>query len=213
MEGKNTVRLGRRAMLAATLGGVAAAAGALAAPGKVLGADGDPLRIGQENSGAHRTRLQCTDETMAFLAQGTAGHGVEGTTNAGSGRAGVYGLAYQPGSTGVVGLNDASLTGGSLGSGTAGVRAAQGNGALALEVMGKAHFSRSGKATIQSGKRFVQIGVDGLTDSSFALATLLQLRDNLWVQSITVSASSAAIYIYTNRKAPADTRVAWAVFD
>jgi len=213
MDAKNTHRLGRRALLAATLGGVAAAASALAAPAKVLGADGDPVRIGQHNVGTHVTRITCNEDVQALLAQSGVGHGIEGTTDAPAARAGVVGLAYHAGCAGVVGANDASLCAGSLGSGTTGVRATQGNGTLALDVQGKAHFSRSGVAAIASGKRFVQVDVEGLTANSFALATLQQYRANLWVQSITVSASSASIYIYVSGYAAEATRVAWTVFD
>jgi hypothetical protein len=52
---------------------------------------------------------------------------------------------------------------------------------------------------IPTGQRFVKVPLDGITADSFALATLQQCRANLWVQSITVSASSAAIYIYVSR--------------
>jgi hypothetical protein len=212
MEARNTVRLGRRAMLAATLGGVAAAAGALASPTKVLAANGDPVLVGGNHTGSNRTALTCTADNTGLLIQSN-GHGVQGTTNGPTNRFGVYGVAFQAGSAGVSGLNSASGCGGALGTGYAGVVAGQGGAALALDVQGKARFSRSGVATIPAGQRFVQVDVEGLTASSFAVATLQQYRANLWVQSITVSASSASIYIYVSQRAPQATRVAWMVFE
>lgn len=213
MDAKNTVRLGRRAMLAATLGGVAAAAGALAAPARVLGADGDELRIGQPNLGTRRTSLACGEGDIGLLVSAAAGHGVQGMTDSAANRAGVNGVASAGGSAGVRGINTATDSAGALGVGGAGVRALQGTVGVALSVLGKAHFSRSGVATIPAGQRFVKVNISGLTDYSFALATLQQYRQNLWVQSITVSAGSAAIYIYVSQYAPSNTRVAWTVFD
>jgi len=214
MEAKDTTRLGRRAMLAATLGGVAAAAGALASPARVLGADGEPVLMGRPNVWTLPTGIICSGEQTALAVQSAGGgHGVQAQTLAPMNRFGVLGTATQAGSGGVGGVNNASHSQGNLATGHAGVEAIQGNAALALDVFGKAHFHRSGVATIQSGKRFVQVDVEGLTGNSFALATLQQYRANLWVQSITVSASTAAIYIYVSRYAPSATNVAWTVFD
>ena len=212
MEAKDTTRLGRRTVLAATLGGVAAAAGALAAPTRVLGANGDPVLIGQNNTGTLPTQFTCTGGVSAIAGGADAGHGVSGFTNAPSNRAGLYGIANQAGSSGVGALNNASHSQGNLATGHAGVEAIQGGAPLALDVFGSAHFHQSGVAIVSSGKRFVQVDVEGLTGNSFALATLQQYRADLWVQSITVSVSTGAIYIYVSRYAPSATRVAWMVF-
>jgi len=213
MEAKNTARLGRRAMLAATLGGVAAAASALASPGKVLAADGDPLRVGMPNIATHRTSLACSEGDIGLFVSAAAGNGIEGLTDSAANRAGLFGVASAAPSAGVLGVNTATSATGALGMGVAGVRAMQGTAGVALSVLGKAHFSRSGVATVPAGQRFVKVNLPALSEYSFALATLQQYRADLWVQSITVSAGSGAIYIYVSQRAPSDTRVAWVVFD
>jgi hypothetical protein len=211
MEAKDTARLGRRAILTAGAAGVAAvAAGALAAPARVAGANGDNVKVGQLQSGTAMTKIEAHGANC-FEGWSDSGDGVRGFTH-GITKSGVYGWTDILGGYGVFGRG-ADNSQGVLGGPVAGVQAYQGGAPLALSVIGKAFFSRSGVATIAKGKRWVKVGLTDITPLSFAIAALQQYRANLWVQSITVSASSQAIYIYVSRSAPADTRVAWMVLD
>jgi hypothetical protein len=101
-------RIGRREVIAAGVAGVAAvAAEAIVLPARVAAGNGDPLTIGQVNTGASPTVLNSTSYP-ALLASTTLGDGVAGKTAGGG--SGVYGLATGADGYGVFGRNDVSKT-------------------------------------------------------------------------------------------------------
>jgi hypothetical protein len=109
-----TGRLGRRAVIAAGIGGmVAAMAGALGRPAAVMAADGDPVKIGEMNAG-----------TKTTFVSGGPGEGVHGVSAGADGlvgeasvavKSGVYGFTSHAGGYGVAGRNKATGAVASLG--------------------------------------------------------------------------------------------------
>jgi hypothetical protein len=119
VEANEGTRLGRRALLAAGAAGVAAvAAQAIAAPAKVLGADGQPVLIGGYNEATSPTMVRNTNgEGLVGLSPIT--DGVVGGTD--SIHSGVYGFSTTDKGFGVYGLNKATGNIGALGTGNQGV--------------------------------------------------------------------------------------------
>ena len=112
-----------------------------------------------------------------------SGNGVEGWSNSGigvsadGGTAGVGVHGWTPAGTGVIGSTD---------SGT-GVRATATTG-TALQVAGKAKFSRSGRATVLKGKSYVDITVTGgLTSRSMVHATLQTYRSGVSIAAVRIN--------------------------
>lgn len=255
MEGNGRTRLGRRALLAAGAAGVAAvAAQAVAAPGKVLAANGDPVTVGGTFSGTATTTIASTASDGLQGASGV-GHGVFGSSTAAN-RSGVFGyntnadgqgvrgensgslnrgwlgghsnavfgeghmdgdaairgshvVANNPG---VLGVNTANNTWGSLGGFTA-VGAYAPNNLLALGVAGKATFSRSGVLTIPKNAQYAKVPDVSLTSSSFIIATLNQYRSGVWIAAAIPNVASDSVTIYLNKKATLATKVAWFVLE
>ncbi len=117
---------------------------------------------------------------------GTTGIGVWGET-AGVGSA-VYGLATANG----VGLNGDSGTG-------IGVRAKSSSG-KALEVLGKATFSRSGFVTIAEGATSKAVTLAGVTTASMILATAQQ-NTAISVKAAVATAGKFTVYLTGNAPA------------
>jgi hypothetical protein len=146
-------------------------------------------------------------------------NGVEGEIGAG-GTAGVYGHASGPagygvagaGPTGVYGSGGISGTGveGGTGSGSGvyghaqggiGVRAsASTTSGTALQVVGKAKFSRSGIVTIAAGTASMTVNLAGVTTSSMVVATAQQ-NVNVFVKAAVPAGGSFKIFL--NGNAPA----------
>ena len=107
MSGEATGRLGRRAVIAAGIGGlVAAAAGALGRPAAVLASDGDAVKIGATNVG-----------TQVTIINGGPSEGLRGVSAGADGlvgdassalRSGVYGQSSHALGFGVAGRNTAT---------------------------------------------------------------------------------------------------------
>jgi hypothetical protein len=120
----------------------------------------------------------------------------------GTGSIGAYGL----GSVGVVGDADATGTGvyGFAGSGFpplpppsgVAVQATAGTPAqVALNVTGKAKFSRSGRTVIARGRSARKITMVGVTGSSYIIATLQTRRAGVYVHAVVPAAGSFTIYL------------------
>ena len=107
MKTDDRTRIGRRTLLAAGASGAAVAAvHALAGPVRVLGADGDVAKVGQNNIGTNAT---------AFGS--TGGDGAVGSSQTAI-KSGVYGVNTNGGGYGVFGRNTANHNYGHLGGPT-----------------------------------------------------------------------------------------------
>ncbi len=97
----------RRALLAGAAAAVAGvAAGAVARPLPARAADGDPVLIGQSNSGTGVTSLTTSGDTgLLGVSRSATGVGVLGAAGSETGRtAGIRGEAYSPDGMGVFGI-------------------------------------------------------------------------------------------------------------
>jgi hypothetical protein len=119
MEGSETRRLGRRALLAAGAAGVAAAAAQAVAPASVRAVDGDVMRVGQILDGTATTVVHATNH--ALEGRSDTGDGLRGETNAAA-KSGVYGYSKHPDGYGVYGSN--------LPSGALGILGTKGQGVM-----------------------------------------------------------------------------------
>jgi hypothetical protein len=113
MDGNETTKLGRRALLAAGAAGVAAAAAQAVAPGRVLAADGWEMKIGETNLGNHTTVLK-TSGAHGFHSECDVGDGLRGLSD-GASNSGVYGRSSHADGFGVYGRNSATGAFGYLG--------------------------------------------------------------------------------------------------
>jgi len=148
---------------------------------------------------------------QAVVGQGGA-VGVRGS-GAGSGGIGVSGTALGTGSIGVSGESDTAG-----GYGVTG-RAADGTGVLAdsangtaLQVSGKAVFSRSGTATVLSGAKSIMVTMSGVTGASMILATVQQ-AGAFYVKNAVPAAGSFTIYLNKAPASPATVKVAYFVLN
>jgi hypothetical protein len=154
---------------------------------------------GVRGSGAIRGVTGTTSTGSGVYGEntGSVGIGVEGRTG-GTGSA-VYGQATANG----VGVYGVSTTG-------TGVSANSANG-TALQVNGKAKFSRSGViALAASAASITKTGVS-LTSNSYVLATLQTNTGGLFIQGAVPNPGASSITIYFNKAAPIGARVAWFV--
>lgn len=211
---------------AALAGGVVAeAVGAQAASATVT-----PVALGQPNTTTTTTSITTTASADAFQATcstgsgagvvGSGSPGVHGTGSSaaapgvvGSGNPGVKGTTSTNHQSGVVGA-DTSAGGGSGVAGTSvhgvGVAAASSAG-IALSVLGKAKFSRSGKAQIATGNSSIKVNLLGVSPSSLVLATLQRLESNTFLAAVVPGTNSFTISL--NRPATAPLHVAWLVLN
>ena len=154
----------------------------------------------RETAGGPAIRGQAKDGGTGVkgVTTGTTGIGVWGQTP-GTGSA-VYGEAT---GTGVGVFGDTT-------NGT-GVIARSTNG-TALNVNGKAHFSRSGKRTIPAGASSAVVTLAGVTATSMVQATLQKHAAGFTVESAVPAAGSFRIWL--NKPAPTGgLPVAWIVLD
>ena len=128
-----------------------------------------------------------------------SGRGVAGDADTGTG---VQGKTISG-----IGLEGQSFTG-------TGVRAQSSTG-TALDVAGKAHFSRSGTATVTAGHKSVTVTVPGgLTGTPLCFANLRSYRSGIGVAAVRSNYPSAGkIRIYLTRTVSSATSVAWMVMD
>jgi hypothetical protein len=165
-----------------------------------------------------------TDETGVYgwantsmSSTGVWGDSWDGTGVAGTGYWGVYGL----GQIGVVGDSDGSGTGvyGFAGNTAApaptsgvGVQATAGSTSqVALNVSGKARFSRSGRTRILAGGSARRINMAGVTTSSYIIATLQTRRTGVYVHAVVPAAGYFTIYL--NKTVSAATYIGYLVIN
>jgi hypothetical protein len=93
-----------------------------------------------------------------------------------------------------------------------GVLASAGSTSLtALQVNGKAKFSRSGRLSVPAGESKISRAVNGVTTSSMVFAVLQQAEVGTWVRAAVPTAN--AITIHFNKSLPTNTVVAWFVLN
>ena len=80
---------------------------------------------------------------------------------------------------------------------------------IALDVRGKAKFSRSGRTTIAAGKSSIKINLAGVSFSSLVFAVLRSNRTNRFVRAVVPTAGSFTIYL--NSAVTSSTYVVWFV--
>jgi hypothetical protein len=90
---------------------------------------------------------------------------------------------------------------------------ANGAGNKALQVNGRAVFSRSGTAVIASGLKSVTVPLPGLTAASLVLAVLMNVTGAVVVQAVVPDVAGGTFTVFVNKppKAPATATVAWFV--
>ena len=142
---------------------------------------------------------------------GVRGSGDTGVYGLGIVDEGVFGETNSDTASGVYGRNNGS------GWGVAG-RSSDGTGVLAesargaaLDVRGKAEFTRSGIATVKAARSRVDVSGVAMSSTSFILATIQGDVPRTWVRGVTSPGKGSRFTILLNRSVAADTRVAWFV--
>jgi hypothetical protein len=200
-----TVPRTRRALLGAALGaGVATVASALGRQAPVRAANGDSVLLGRLNDATSLTIIRNTSGGHVLEAVSTTGTALRGTSDDGDG---VFGAATG-GGDGVYGY--------AVNTGTAiHAYAKSKSEGTALQVEGKATFSRSGRATVSNGRSYVDVDLTdagGLAGSPLIVATCQSYRSGTWVAAARKNYPSTGTFrIYLNKTATAATYVAWVV--
>jgi hypothetical protein len=214
-------RVGRRAVLGAALGGAAAAAAAvMSAPTTAFAANGDVMHVGEGHAATATTSISATGG-HAFLAQSDTGDGLRGWSD-GANSSGVFGFATASGGFGVYGKNggrgvaalgtyDAALWASTVGWSAPLALKVEGNSSFT----GKATFSRSGRARVSAGARYVDADLrakGGLTGTPLCFANLLYHRTGVYVAAVRPNWPIAGkMRIYLNKAVGKATNVAWVV--
>jgi hypothetical protein len=226
----NEAHQSRRSLL---IVGLAAAAGAVAnalgRPASVAAADGDPVVAGQTVTASSTTQIHATNQgALIARTDATGSSAIDAQSTGGSANIGVRGSADGENSTGVlgyssngIGVGGTSLTGVAVMGNTfnpgaiavfgyspegIGVRARSTVG-TALDVVGKAVFSRSGRVTIAAGGQSAVRAVADLTPSSLVFAVVETGDGATWVRKVVPGSGKFTVYV--NKKVPTSTRIAW----
>ncbi len=110
---------------------------------------------------------------------------------------------YGQGSIGVYGYGGIGVVGESGGPDAGVVAVGASSKDLALEVIGKAKFSRSGRTTIAKGKASIKINLLGTSTSSHVLAVLGSAQTGRWVRAVVPVSGSFTVYLNTTTTAAA----------
>jgi hypothetical protein len=148
---------------------------------------------------------------------GVWGHTVTGVGVYGSGPWGVYGTGavgvtgdVAPGGTGVYGFVGTTTPPIPTGSVAVEARVAS-TSHLALNVVGRAKFSRSGRILIGAGKSSIVISLTGVSASSLVFANLYTYRSGTWVISATPTTNTITIRL--NKTLTSSAYVVWFVLN
>jgi hypothetical protein len=115
------------------------------------------------------------------------------------------------GTVGSYGEGFVGAVGYSSDAGGAGVEAVAGsNAAVALHVVGRAEFTRSGRTSVAAGKSSKKVNLAGCTTSTLVIANLVTNRSSRWVRAVV--AASGSFTIYLNGTVSKTTNVAWIAF-
>jgi hypothetical protein len=187
----------------------------------VLGVAGDGTGIANNTgeSGVYGFSNLSIDSSGVW-GDSQQGSGVFGTGTTGVFAIGYWGV-YARGRMAVVGDASSAETGvyGFAGDLTAplppagvGVQASAGSTAqIALNVSGKAKFSRSGRTLVAAGRAGRKVTMAGVTTSSYIIATLQSKRTGIYVQSVVPAAGYFTIYL--NKAVSSRTAVGFLVIN
>jgi len=163
--------------------------------------------------------------TTSANSSGVWGDSFDGTGVSGTGGTGVFGAGYY----GVYAFGRVAVTGegyytetgvyGYSGALAAplpppgvGVQATAGSTSqIALNVTGKAKFSRSGRTYVATGQYARKITIAGVTASSYVIATLQTRRTGVYVHAVVPG--TGYFYIYLNKAVTANTYVGYLVIN
>lgn len=144
-------------------------------------------------SGAGVGTVGVSDSAVGVLGVGPLGIQGSGYLGVyGSGRQGVLGDAT-PDDTGVFGWVGAAAP--PVPEAGVAVHAESEAGFVALNVVGKARFSRSGRTSIAAGKASTVVTMSGVTTSSYVIATLQTNRTGVYVRAVVPAAGKFTIYL------------------
>lgn len=180
---------------------------------------GQAVHSGVGVFGHSATSLPETAPATGGTFSGVLGVGDDATASgvAGLGGVGVYGLGAVGAfgdalgdSAGVYGYSGDDVAPGAVAG--VGVTAEEGAGGRAgLQVIGRARFSRSGRAKIVAGKDRKKVFVPGATLTSMVFATLATDRPNRWVRAVVPKEGSFVVIL--NGTVTGDTFVNWVMLD
>jgi hypothetical protein len=210
METQTTRGITRREALTAAAAAAGGAIAVLATPGTALAANGDPVKLGEDNQATLTTSVTCTG-THAVMATASAGDAFRGVTS-GADASGAFGSGAGATSYGVFGYQQTNMGRAALGAPGAALWASQFGAPWGLLVEGKVSLSRSGRATIKAGHKTVDVTVGSLSGTPLCFATLMTYRSGTYVVSVRPNYPSAGKLRININKAPSGpTRVAWLV--
>jgi hypothetical protein len=210
----------RRSLLAAAAGAVGAMV--LQAVGRPtpVRAEGETVTVGGEfNTATSVTRITSTADIVVFEARngssGSSGVGLRAHSNNGTAiQASSSNLtpAVRPDTT-IYGFHNGSQLGHSPVVARFEVHEQSPSfaTAVALQVIGKTQFSKSGVATILAGHNNVVVSVSQIASGSFAFATLQQFRTGVFVAAVTRQVAASTITIILNKTVASNIKVGWFV--
>jgi hypothetical protein len=115
------------------------------------------------------------------------------------------------GSIGVQGIGGWGVEGYTQDTNGVGVRAVgSGSTTEALQVVGRAEFSRSGRVTMSSGTSSKKVTLAGCTSSTLIIALMASDRSGRWVRAVVPTTGSFTIYL--NGTLTSAAYVAWIAF-
>jgi hypothetical protein len=209
------------------LGLGAAAAGAVAvtavegmAPSPAVAADGDPVLLATTNQAHNPTIIEIVDSGQpglhviaraddgALIGENTAsdGYGVRASGD-------YIGLNAVGGAIGVYTVSDYGTALRALTyDGVAVETSTAVDAGHALRVLGAAHFSRSGVATVPSGQRSVTV-VAGTRAGSSVLATIQDRQPGCLIEAAVTDPQAGTITIWLSKTTRGSMRIAWLLLD
>ena len=230
MSNEMTAPRSRRALLAAAAGAAAATlVSAIERPASVrAGTDGDVV-LGDFNETTKTTEISNSSGGDGFRGTSGGNGAADGVVGLSSTGVGVFG-GSRNGATGTTHRNQIGVRGwasheagtsiGVLGDSYAGIgvkgESGSGTGVLAtsttgtaLDVVGKAKFSRSGKVKMAKGATSYTKTVAGVTTSSLIFAVLQSYRSGTYVAAVVPH--TGYFNVRLNKALSADTYVSWFV--
>jgi hypothetical protein len=161
----------------------------------VVGIAGDPADIAANIALSGVYGYSDPSSVEGFVASGVWGDSAD-IGVIGSGSVGTYGEGF----VGAVGYSEAA--------GGAGVEAIGGtSSAVALHVVGRAEFTRSGRTSVGAGKAKKEVTLAGCTTSTLIIATMAANRSGRWVRAVVPASGKFTIYL--NSSVSSSTQVAW----
>lgn len=174
----------------------------------LLGSTGDETDISSDTSFTGVYGWSPSDSTN-FAGSGVWGdspdNGVVGTGTVGVlGIGGIGVWASGSGAPGLIGESDNAAFAGVLARGSSST-------GLALSVIGKTKFSRSGRSSIGSGRSSLTVPLSGVTSTSKVFAVLHSNRSGRYVRAVVPTTNRFTIYL--NASVTSASFIAWFVLD